>query len=610
VPAPAAEAPAAAAAGPHTEQSTALQSPLRVSAPGEPHAGAFEAGQPAESGPDDSPFAFLSHTDPALDRLTVVNRRRRQERRRAAFALGAVLLLIMSGLGYVLIRRAGVTVPAAEGPPPAPVASAPEAVVLDQSNEDTKPAFATDSPTQGEPIRLFMVPSGARLLVHLRPADLWSDEALYVELRASLTQNLITAIESTLRGITGCAPQELEEVLLAWILGARGTEPRIAAVVHLAHEERLADVIREFGGQPADAAAPPTVLLQGDRAVLIRDRWTLAFAPRELAAEMAEWCDLPNHNTSDGVLALLEQTDRQRLLTVVFDPSEVQRHRDDLFAASVRDVAGLVTSWFAEHAETVAWSIHTGDAFFSEILLRPRSVYSSSTTLEHLTAKLEEVPAQMVAGVRQLNPQRVGFRRLIGRFPAMLEVSRRATASGIGERTVRLTTALPTKAGPNLALAAVLTWDEWTGRHLGSAPDPEAAPTESGAAPRTVAERLRLPVDAEFTRTPLHEAIAYIAGEIDVPIDIDGDALKEAGYTKNMPQTFTLGQVSAAAALQRILQQYQEPGKEMVIVVDEQQQRATILTRPASARRGLQPFSLRPEPAESAINPSDTAEEN
>jgi hypothetical protein len=591
-------------------QSTAAESSLHVPAPQEPRADAPDAATPVASDQSDSPFAFVTEADSASNRLLDLNRRRRKERRRAAFVLGVALLLVAGGLGFVLIRRVGVAVPAAEGQPPARVASAAAAVVPDRTPANIAPTFESDSPTQGEPIRLFMVPSGARLLVHLRPADLWSDKAPYVELRASLTQNLITAMEGALRDISGCEPRDLEEVLLAWILGARGTEPQIAAVVHLADEDRLTEVLQEFGGQPADADAAPTVLLRGDRAVLIRDRRTLAFAPRELAAEMAEWCDAPNHNTSDGVLALLEQTDRQRLLTVVFDPSEVQRQRDDLFAAPVRDVAGLVASWFAEHAETVGWSIHTGDEFFSEVLLRPRSVQSSSTTLERVTESLEEVPAHMLAGVRQLNPQRVGFRRLIGRFPAMLEASRRATVGGIGPRTVRLATALPTKAGPNLALAAVLTWDEWTGRRPESAREQEAAPLESGVAPQSVEERLQLPVDVEFTRTPLHEAVAYIAGEIDVPIDIDGDALKEAGYTKNMPQTFTLGKVSAAAALQRILQPYQEPGKEMVLVVDEQQQRATILTRPFAERRGLTPHPLQPGQAESALNPSNPAAEN
>ncbi|MBX3436888.1 MAG: hypothetical protein KF861_05295, partial [Planctomycetaceae bacterium] len=68
--------------------------------------------------------------------------------------------------------------------------------------------------------------------------------------------------------------------------------------------------------------------------------------------------------------------------------------------------------------------------------------------------------------------------------------------------------------------------------------------------------------------------------------------LREAGYTKNMPQTFKLGKVPAAVAFREILQQYQTAGNEMVLVVDEQLGRIQILTQPVAAERGLTPFQF------------------
>ena len=88
--------------------------------------------------------------------------------------------------------------------------------------------------TDGEPIELRMVPSGARLLVNLRPAQLWSSDPQMAELRASLTQDVTGWLETQLRSVCRHEPAEIEEVLLAWILGARGTQPQLAAVVHLA----------------------------------------------------------------------------------------------------------------------------------------------------------------------------------------------------------------------------------------------------------------------------------------------------------------------------------------------------------------------------------------
>ncbi|MEZ6054989.1 MAG: hypothetical protein R3C02_27050, partial [Planctomycetaceae bacterium] len=105
---------------------------------------------------------------------------------------------------------------------------------------------------------------------------------------------------------------------------------------------------------------------------------------------------------------------------------------------------------------------------------------------------------------------------------------------------------------------------------------------------------LRLPVDAEFNRTPLQEAINYVASEINVTIDIDGDALKDAGYTKNMPQTFDLGMIPARDVLWKILKQYQEVGKQMVLIVNEADGRATVKTRKFADAAGETPYELTP----------------
>ena len=168
---------------------------------------------------------------------------------------------------------------------------------------------------------------------------------------------------------------------------------------------------------------------------------------------------------------------------------------------------------------------------------------------------------------------------------ARLEVFRLATISSIEDRSVRLLTVLPPKAAPNLALGTVLTWDESTRTDFSAAAAQVAATTAQ--LPETVLERLQLPVDAEFSRVPLFEALDYIGGEIQVAVEIDGDALKDAGFTKNMAQTFTLGKVPAAQALAHIIGQYKEPGKEMVVVIDEPRKTLLVLTRKFAEQQGL-----------------------
>ncbi|MEZ6052900.1 MAG: hypothetical protein R3C02_16195 [Planctomycetaceae bacterium] len=514
--------------------------------------------------------------------------RRRQGARRFWMTGGLIFAIFVISIGgFIWTQRQDI-------PPLEDIASQPPPV---QSVQEPKsvasPAQEMEGPVADrEPIQLLMVPSGARLIVNLRPAELWSDDPRLMELRQCLTEDVLASLTDMLKTVAHREPQQIEEVLLAWILGARGTEPQLAAVVHLAEEERLSDLIDEFGGEPLDELAQPKVYLHGEQAVLIRDRSTLAFAPRELAEELADWIEVPNYNTSDGILALLKETDRNQLLTVVCEPTDVGRHVELLFPPKVHAISQLVTSWFAEQAETVAWSVNVSHEFRSEFLLRGASTITASTLEEQITERIETLPSQLTDTIERLQPSRSGIRTLIGRFPTMLEVSRQATQSSNDGRIVRLVTVLPPKAGPNLALASVLTWAESQRQSL---PDEVSSPSAiTVSEQRTIAERLRLLVDAEFNRTPLQEAINYVASEINVTIDIDGDALKDAGYTKNMPQTFDLGMIPARDVLWKILKQYQEVGKQMVLIVNEAEGRATVKTRKFADAAGETPYELAP----------------
>lgn len=520
----------------------------------------------------------------ALDSLAAPlpssSRARRRRNPLAAWTAGGIVLcgLVVSGLMLLNRRHPAATVPLT--PPDHPTAAIVPPPPIEPQTRELQPP-------DGEPLRLYMTPSGVRMLVHFRPARLWSDDPAMSELRGCLTQDVVAALEEVIRRLVNRDPAVVEELLLTWILGARGSAPQRAAVVRFAAEEPLSDLIEEFGGEPLDEFSPHKIYLHADRAVLIRDQRTLAFAPREFAAELAEWIDAPNDNASDGVLALLEHTDRRRLLTAVFEPAEVLRQADVLATKALCPGLQAVASWFEVQAETVAWSIDAGDEFSSVIVLRGRSTDSSSAIAARMTERLESLPHELVELARALNPQRAGFRRIVGRLPAMVEVARRGTRTAVGERLVRFSTVLPAKAAPNLALAVVLTWDRSL-RAAASAGPPH--PANDAPAVETLSEKLRRPIEIEFRRTPLEEALEFIGHEIGVEIELDGDALKDAGYTRNMPQTMTLGRVPAGRALRAILDQYQQPGKEMVLVLDEARHTITVRTLKFAAQSGQTPY--------------------
>ena len=103
----------------------------------------------------------------------------------------------------------------------------------------------------------------------------------------------------------------------------------------------------------------------------------------------------------------------------------------------------------------------------------------------------------------------------------------------------------------------------------------------------SLAKRLRRQVLIDFRREPLQEALTYIGSEVQVSVVTDGDALKLAGFTQNMPQTHALGKVSAITAIDAILRQY---GGKMVIVLDETRQEIFLTTQDAALAQGLTVF--------------------
>ena len=227
--------------------------------------------------------------------------------------------------------------------------------------------------------------------------------------------------------------------------------------------------------------------------------------------------------------------------------------------------------------------------FESEILLRNHHSHNSIVTpgrLERSVQKrLGSLPVEMMHAVEKMRPGTVGAYRLISRFPALMSAYVFQTDTAVGDRHVQLRTRLPERAAPNIALAALLTWDESTRTDFTAAAPMRVA--QAKTLPETVAGRLGMKMEVDFRRTPLREAVKFVAEDIQVPFEIDGDALKLSGYTKNMPQTIAKAD-SAKAVLHEIMKKY----KGMVIVVDEGKKQITLMTQPVAEKMGLKPFPV------------------
>ena len=545
-------------------------------------------------------------------------RRQQARRRKLAIAAGAVTAIIVFGV-FLAVRSfdAGDTQAAstradngAALTPADPTAVSPALSkagnvwnLTESQRQSNARLVDAARPTNGDPIGLYMMPSGVNLVIHLRPARLWSDDSAYTELRYTLTGNVTDWITEQLKAVCRREPAQIDEALIGVILGARGTPPQVAAVVHLVEEARLSDLIEEFKGEPIGEESGLRMYRAEKHAYLIRDTKTFAICPAEFGDELANWIARPNHQTTEGILQLLKQTDRERLLTVLMEVDDVRRHQAELFPPEAAAAIARVLDAFSDDAETACWSVNVGDTFHSDLQFRTRlaegqEILTPERLVKSLNEKLGQAPHDLMSMILKMHPPRKGAATIIGRYPAMVEAYRQATVPTTDKRLVRLTTVLPARSAPNLALATLLTWDE-ARRTDFSIPSRPAATVAAADAnlPDTVAERLKLTIDAEFSRTPLQEALRYICGEIQINLDLDGEALMSAAYTQNMPQTFNLGKVPASAAIHEIIKNYDGNGNEenrMVVSVDEQTKSLIVHTRKFADQKGLTVFSVGP----------------
>jgi hypothetical protein len=457
-------------------------------------------------------------------------------------------------------------------------------------------AIAQDaSPTEGEPIRLIGMPVGVGIVAHLRPAELWSDELRAQEFRACFGEDIVGDVENWIKDSCRFSPGEIEELMIGFVLPEREQPPGVAAVVRTVEPQPRSQLLKKFPGELNDEHGHPVYTDKDRIYVFADDGRTIVIAPNEpgVAEQVVDSLTSgQSATTKQSILDILEHTDRERQITLVFEPLDIQLHQQFLVPERARAAAQAVLNWFGEDIETVAWSVHRGeDRFHSQLYVSNQHVWSATELQSAVRRKLQRLPRDVYEMVRKMRPQTLGARMLIGRYPAMLKVFALKTLFAIGDgpedRYVQLTTVLPERAAPNLVLASLLTWDESTRTDFSQdAPPPTAGPR----LPDTVAERLRKPIEIEFDREPLESAFQYIGRETSVSVEVEGKALERAGMTRNVPQTHALGTVPALEGISAILKKHEKDG--LCIMVDESRKMMIVTTRAAAEQRGEKPFSV------------------
>lgn len=547
----------------------------------------------------------LAAPDGPASRLKALQKRNAKNRN-IGLAIGAVGMLALGGAAFYAMNN----------PPAKPGAG--ERAVADKDGREADDADAapqgaasggtaasndrfasTGKPTKGKPIDLQFIPFGTQVAINIHPAALWKEESKGEEVRFCLTAPA-KFLEATLQDLFKRKPEQIEEALICLIPGAQGSKPEVAAVIHLVEEAKKSQLLEDFGGARVDDYGHPVYVTE-ERAYLIQDQKTIAVGPKGQASEMVQAITGRNP-AADGIDELLPLTDRDRHLTFIFVPRTLRLHANYWFAgadAKPTAVAPFVhrfCDWLGDEVESAVWSFHLGEKiFYSDMLLRNMAGVTASRFSRDTQKKLDQFPRDLLEAVQMMNPREVGKRKVIGRLPIMSDAFTMATQVSNGPRHVQLITPLPERAAPNLALGTLLAWDESTRTDFTKKAPTKAAPSDGSKLPDLIADRLKLKIDIDFRRTPLQEAFAYISGEIKTTIDIDGDALKFGGYTKNMTQDLKLDAQQVKTGIWKILEKYQDPvrpEKHMVIVVDEAKKLILVTTQASCTKNNLTPFDV------------------
>jgi hypothetical protein len=551
--------------------------------------------EPAPFAPDVLP---VSHLEPEADVAMTARVRQRKlaAQRGRNIAIGAsVAGIVLLSVGLYLGLARGNNHKARPKPHVAPTEA-------DDADEEEAPRVTEEAEKNRqapEPIALTPVPEGARIVIHIRPADLWQTGGSAEEFRACLGP-LGVWLENTIKARCFMEPSKIEEVLFALIPVSRD-EFDLAYVVRTKNDMKRSELIEKFDGELIDQPRPHYVGPQ--RAWMFLDTRTFAGAPKSMVESFVQAVG-GTAVTSDGIQALLPKTDRKKHFTLLCELEDVRLGMINLAPDNAQKLVEGVLDFLGDDVETIAWSLHLGDAqstrnLTSSLLVRNRLSRSPPKLEADLKKKLTGLPEEILNIARKTDPKKIGEKKIVGRYPAMMKVVQELTHFNNSHRLVTMEVELPERAGPNLAVGTLFAWNQTTLPDYGKTPSAPAVPVAGGEKlPDKIADRLKKKITVEYRRTRLEDAITFVGEETGVTIKVDGPGIKADGVTQNQPQDFAMENVPATAVLHKILIEKTTNGTyptgALRLIVDEEKKTATVTGLATVENKKLKPFPLEP----------------
>ncbi len=428
-------------------------------------------------------------------------------------------------------------------------------------------------------VSLKWVPHGARIVIHLHPKTIWSNAETMAKLRSSWKPFFEWAA-AKIEQVCLYPPEQIEQATICLILAQRGVAPDVAAVVSTAEPIDKTALSEKLKGQLLQQGSAHDVYANNEHAAILIGENKLSIVPRSMLDEVIE-LDGTEAISDPAIEDVLKVSDSGRHFSIAFLLADLPIHKQYLFPEHIVPRADEWIETYGQGVETALWSLHVDQPSVSEIYLRNQTVHENKPYSSKILNG--ELPSRFALGKRtaigELSAKPYSadsVKQYVRKFPAMVEQLPPATVTGDKpNRLTQIKTVMPHPMLTNLVMGArLLNLPEGTS----SKSEATSITKQPETAPQKVSldDRLKTEIEIDFRRTPLQEAIDYIAAESGIKITIDGDGLKLAGYTKNMPQTMKLGKVSAKAALSEVLKQYD---KMVVARIDENSDELMVTTK-------------------------------
>lgn len=449
------------------------------------------------------------------------------------------------------------------------------------------------SPTVGEPIGLEFLPDGVQALVRIRLAELAQhDEG--PKIFAALGPWGAGAMASV-REATATRPEEVEALTVAPVVLADG-QLDLVFRVDLLRPWTLLQLRERFPtGRDADLQGQQ-VRRVGPRSCWLpaaREGRTLVVCPDELLEPLLLGGGAQPAVVRD-IERLLDRSDQQRTALLLVAPKFLESGGVHLLAGPgepLRDVLDWATD---RGATAILASAHLADDLFVEVRATPQLQIPPRSFALMLGDRVAQSSNQVEDLVLAETWLPYG-RKVVARFPSMLRVLSRYTRVAEEDGMAVLRCYLPAVAAHNLLTAAELMLACPTGAPSTAATgDPAVGPATDDGIETRLARRSSL----VFTKDTLEAALAMLAQDMGVPIEIRGRDLQLDGITKNQSLAIALRDRPAREILLEILLRA-NPDRTAAGPADSRQKlvylldpagaaarRIVVTTRSAAAQRG------------------------